>query len=155
MVNGPEERYSLSLGHESSCHLGELFKRELFVSILVDDGTELGDCQAFTRHVVMEFLLDGVKVGNLCLSSPGHRTWELVRLAVPLHQRLLVEKLVTDGVLLEEALDRILLNWSFSLHDFAENGLGLEERGTREVGANLSSERVDHIIHILLEDLLK
>ena len=103
----------------------------------------------------MELLFDGVKVGNLSLSSLAHRTWELVRLAVPLHQRLLVEKLVTDGVLLEEPLDRILLNWSFRLHDFAENGLGLEERGSREVGADLLSERVDHIIHILLKDLLK
>ena len=155
MVNGLEERYGLSLGHESSCHLAELFKRELSVAILVDDGTELWDCQVFPRHVFMELPFDGIKVGYLSLGSLAHRTWELVRLAVPLHQRLLVEKLVTYGVLLEEALDRILLNWSFSLHDFAENGLGLEERGTREVGANLSSERVDHIIHILLEDLLK
>ena len=58
----------------------------------------------------MKLLFYGVKVSYLSLSSLSHRTWELVRLAVPLHQRLLVEKLITDGVLLEEPLDRILLN---------------------------------------------
>ena len=77
-----------------------------------------------------------------------------MRLAVLLHQRLSVEKLVADGVLLEEALDRIFLDWPFLLHDFAEDGLCLGERGTGEVGADLPSERVDHIIHVLLEDLL-
>ena len=155
MVNSLEERYGLSLSHESSCHLGELFKRKLSVTILVDDGTELRDCQVLPRHIVMELLFNGVKVGNLSPSPPLHRAWEPVRLAVLLHQRLLVEKLVTDGVLLEEPLDRIFLNWPFRLHDSAEDGLGLLKRSAREVGANLPSERVDHIVHILLKNLLK